>query len=314
MEKANSLETKNKGNNKNYTIGLLSIFGCNFLWGILPVYWKALNPIDSFVIIFYRVILVAITTLVISIIKFGVKGCFEPLLKNKAMAVRCFVAGALITINWSTFIWAVSAGHIVQTSIGYYLQPLIVSAFGLILFKEKINSLKAVALCIAVVGIIFMLSLYREPPVIAFVLAITFAIYSAIKKKYKLDPLLSLLYETIFLAPIALGVIIWFELNGNGAFSVAQPYQIGLLMLSGLLTATPLVLFGMGANRINLVTIGIFGYISPSLMLILGIFLYKEPFDFVQFVSFAILWIGLIFFTFGEIRMAKNANNENSKA
>ncbi len=305
---SSNLNKAQDGSSKNsYLIGLLCSISCAVLWGVLPVYWKSLNPIDSFVIIFYRVLLVAITTLVIACFKFGFKGAFKPIVQNKKVALRCFIAGAIITVNWSTFIWAVSAGHVVQTSIGYYMQPLIVTAFGLILFKEKINNFKKIALCIAVVGVIFMLISYSEPPIIAFTLAITFAIYSATKKKYKLDPILSLLYETVFLAPVALLVIIWFETNGNGAFAVAEPYQIGLLMLCGIFTAAPLILFGFGANKINLVTLGITGYISPSLMLTLGVFLYGEPFDMIQFVSFSILWIGLVFFTLGEIKANKKS-------
>ena len=132
-------------------------------------------------------------------------------------------------------------------------------------------------------------------------------LYAALKKLFNVEAILSLLYETMFLVPIALGVIIYLEMTGQGAIGVGEPYQYGLLMLSGLATAIPLGLFAIGANNLPLITLGVTEYLSPSMALILGIFVYNEPFDLVQFISFTIIWIGLVVFTIGEAK-AVNKN------
>jgi chloramphenicol-sensitive protein RarD len=152
----------------------------------------------------------------------------------------------------------------------------------------------------ALAGVVVLLIHFMEVPLIALSLALTFATYAAVKKSFNLPPALSLFYETVFLMLPALAVIIYLEVTGQGAIGVGEPYQYGLLMLCGPITALTLALFAVGANTIPLVTLGLIEYISPSLALIIGIFLLKEPFDLVQFIAFVIVWIGLVFFTIGE--------------
>lgn len=289
---------------KNYKMGLTAIIGCNLVWGLLPIYWKMLIPIPSSVIIFYRIVLVGLCTFLACLKLYGFERIKEPL-KIKGNKIKFFVAGAIIAGNWSIYIWAVNAGHIVQTSVGYYIQPLIVCLFGIVLFKEKLTKYKITALAMAVVGVIVIIVHFGEAPIIALSLAISFAVYGAFKKTFKVEALLSLLYETMFLAPFALAVIIYMEVSGKGAIGVGEPYQYGLLMLAGIMTAVPLGLFASAAKNLPLVTVGVASYISPSMALILGIFLYGEPFDKVQFASFVLIWIGLAVFTYGEKKEMK---------
>lgn len=291
---------------KNYKMGLTAIIGCNLVWGLLPIYWKMLIPIPSSVIIFYRIVLVGLCTFLACLKLYGFERIKEPL-KIKGNKIKFFVAGAIIAGNWSIYIWAVNAGHIVQTSVGYYIQPLIVCLFGIVLFKEKLTKYKITALAMAVVGVIVIIVHFGEAPIIALSLAISFAVYGAFKKTFKVEALLSLLYETMFLVPFALAVIVYMEVSGKGAIGVGEPYQYGLLMLAGIMTAVPLGLFASAAKNLPLVTVGVASYISPSMALILGIFLYGEPFDKVQFASFVLIWIGLAVFTYGEKKeMKKN--------
>ncbi|MEL7658060.1 MAG: EamA family transporter, partial [Bacillota bacterium] len=152
----------------------------------------------------------------------------------------------------------------------------------------------------------------HKVPVIALSLAVSFATYAAIKKKFKLDAVLALLYETMFLVPFALAVILYFELNGKGAAANAGPMQWGLLAFAGILTGTPLMLFAMAANRISLVTLGISEYIAPSLTLLLGIFVFQEPFDKVQLITFAFIWVGLVVFTLGEVKESRAKVDEQA--
>ncbi|QHI71184.1 EamA family transporter RarD [Aminipila terrae] len=273
--------------------------------GVLPIYWQALRPIDSMVIIYYRIFLVGITTFIAAYKLYGKEKLFAPM-KQKTMLPTFILAGILITANWSIYIWAVNANYVIQTCIGYYIEPLMVCIFGVVLFKEKLNKYKMAALALAMAGVLVILIHFRQIPVIALSLALTFATYAAIKKKVQMEALITLFYETVFLTPFAIAMILYYEISGKGALSVAEPYQIGLLVLVGVLTATPLALFAMAANRISMVSLGITEYISPSIALVIGIFLFKEPFDHVQFLAFIIIWIGLAYFTYGEIKESKN--------
>ena len=291
---------------KNYKLGLIAALGCSFLWGILPMYWKLLVPIPSSVIIFYRIFWVGVVTFFAALKLYGWER-IKAALKVKGNKLKFFIAGVIITLNWSIYIWAVNAGFIIQTSIGYYIEPLVVCLFGIIFFKEKITKYNLSAFVLATIGVLVVVIHFGEVPTIAIGLAMTFAIYAALKKLFNVEAILSLLYETMFLVPIALGVIIYLEMTGQGAIGVGEPYQYGLLMLSGLATAIPLGLFAIGANNLPLITLGVTEYLSPSMALILGIFVYNEPFDLVQFISFTIIWIGLVVFTIGEAK-AVNKN------
>lgn len=291
-------------NNKEYKQGIACAILCATLWGILPIYWKSLYPIDSMLIIFYRIVLVGVFSFAVSLKLHKWKGIIEPL-KQKGIVGRFLIAGLMISTNWSIYVWAVSTNHIIQTSIGYYIEPLLVCLFGVILFKEKLNKYKIFALILASCGVLIMILYFGQFPFISLSLAITFATYAAIKKKHQLNAVLALLYETMFLVPIALIFIVCMEIKGIGVIGVAQPYQLLLLSLAGIITGIPLMLFAMAANRISMIALGLTEYISPSLGLLLGVFVYQEPFEKIQIITFIMIWIGLAIFTLGEIKESK---------
>jgi len=292
-----------------YELGLAACLGSAVLWGFLPIYWQALRPIDSYVIILYRILLVAVVCFVVDLKIYGIGKIIEPM-KQKGILLRYLAAGLLITFNWSLYIWAVNADFVIQTCIGYYIEPLVVCIFGIVFFSEKISRYKMIALVFACAGIVILLLHFGELPLIAIGLSSTFAAYAAIKKSFRMEAMLSLFYETIFLAPPALIAIIYLEINNKGALGTGQPYQYGLLLLCGIMTATPLGLFAASANRLPLITLGLIEYVSPTITLILGIFLFKEPFDIVQLMAFVVIWIGLLFFTYGEIKAVKSLEPE----
>lgn len=289
---------------KNYTQGLVAALSCMIIWGLLPLYWKSLIPINSFVIIFYRIFTVGIVCFFASLKLYGFQRMTAPL-KNKKHLGLYILAGIIVTANWSLYIQAVNAGFVIQTGIGYYIEPLVVSLFGIVFFGEKSTIFRTTAFALALLGVIIMIIHFRQIPTIALGLAFSFGIYAALKKSFHLEPLLSLLYETMFLTPIAFAVILYLELNGKGALGHCQPYQYILLLASGFMTAIPLGLFAIAANNLPLMTVGITVYISPTIALLLGIFVFKEAFDFVHFISVCVIWVGLIMFTIGEIRNAK---------
>lgn len=294
-------------NNREYKLGMAAALGSAVIWGFLPIYWQALRPIDSVVIIFYRIVFVALVTFLLSLRIYGFKAILAPL-KIKGNKPKFFLAGLLITINWSIYIAAVNADFVIQTVIGYYIEPLMVSMFGVMIFHEKLNRYKVTSLSLAMLGVLIMVIYYGRFPWIALSLAVTFAVYTAIKKSYRLEAVLSLFYETMFLVPPALVMVFYYESKGVGAIGVGSGFQLFLLSLIGICTSAPLILFTMGANRISMVNLGIIEYISPSISLILGIFLFREPFDSVQFICFVIIWIGLVIFTYGESREQKQMN------
>ncbi len=299
---------------KDYRAGLISILSCGFLWGLLPIYWNVLKPIDSFVIIFYRVVLMALVCFFACWYKYGIKEMFKPMFQNRKNTLIYITAGLIITINWSIYIWAVNAGYVIQTSMGYFLEPLLVCIFGVVIYKEKINRPKKIAMIFAFAGLMVMIIGYHQIPMIAVGLGISFAVYAAIKKSVDISPTQSLLYETIFLVPIASGFIIYYEYTGMGAWAAGGSGKFLLLMLAGIATAVPLALFAFAAGRLPLITLGLSEYISPSISLILGIFLFKEKFDLVQFSAFVLIWIGLIFFTCGEVKEQRGEESERKEA
>lgn len=294
----------------------MSALGCALWWGIMPIYWQWLKPIDSMVIILYRIVLVAVVCFLFALKVHGLQE-IRYYFGQKGVKLRYFIAGILITLNWSIYIWAVNADMVIQTCIGYYLEPLVVCIFSVVLFKEKLDKFKITALCFAGVGVAVVILHFRQIPLVALSLGMSFAVYAAIKKNFSMPPLLSLLFETVFLMPLALVAVIVLEAGGNGALVSADPLKYGLLMFCGLFTAFPLVLFANAANKIDLFSLGITEYISPTVSLIISIFYFREPFDMIQLVAFAIIWVGLAFFSFGEFRHVKSLGSspqtENGK-
>ena len=295
----NQINSANK--KREYKKGIGAAILCALLWGVLPIYWKLLRPINPLTIMLYRILLLCLLVFVIDLFFYKWKGIITPL-KQKG-AIRVFLlAGAVISFNWGLYIYMVNAGFVIQTSIGYYIEPLVICIFGIVFFKETLEKYKLAAFLIACAGVGVMLLSYGEIPVMALCLAISFAVYAGIKKKLQATALLSLFYETVFLLPVVIPVIIYLELTGNGIYGVAEPRQIGILCLAGVVTAVPLSLFSMAANRISMVALGITEYLSPSMGLILGIFVFHEGFDLYQFLGFCLIWLGLAVFTVGGIR------------
>ena len=245
---------------KDYKQGLIYALSCSILWGILPIYWQALRPIESSVIIFYRIFLVGLVCFVMSLKMYG-REEMRKHLKPKGAKLKFFLAGVLITANWSIYIWAVNADFVIQTCVGYYIEPLMVSIFGIIFFKEKLTGYKLTALIFALAGVVVMLVHFMEVPLIALTLALTFATYAALKKSYNLPSVLSLFYETMYLTIPALAVVIYLEVTGQGAIGTGTPFQYVLLMFCGPLTALALAFFAEAANKVPLVTLGLIEYI-----------------------------------------------------
>ncbi|MBR2674213.1 MAG: EamA family transporter RarD [Mogibacterium sp.] len=284
-----------------YRQGVIYVLFCQIMWGFLPIYWQSLVPIESWMIILYRIFTIFICAYVFARFKYSRAEILAPLKDRKTVLIS-LAAGLLLTLNWNIYIWAMTTAHFVQSAIGYYIEPLVICAFGIILFHEKLTKYNLTAMAFAVMAIVIILIHYAQLPTVALGLAFTWAVYSAIKKASNLPPVIALVYETAPFAFISLFAILFIEIKGIGALSVGAPREYALMWMSGLMTFIPISLFGYAAKKTTLLVIGLSQYISPSITLMLGIFLYREPIDMVQIIAFGIIWIGLVIFTIGEFK------------
>lgn len=300
------MDNKSIGINKgtDYRNGVLCVLACQLVWGVLPVYWQSLVPIPSWIIILYRMTTMFVYTYIVARFKYTRAEIWAPL-KEKGVFARYLLNGLLLTANWSTYIWAMTTGRMIQSSIGYYLEPIVICVFGAVFFKEKLTQYNITAVVLAALSLTVMLVHYGQVPGVALGLALTWACYSALKKATDRPAILELVYETAALAVVAAAAIIIIEAKGIGPLSYGVPGKYALLFASGLVTLIPIALFGSAAKKVELFLIGLAQYISPTITLLLGIFVYKEPIDRVQVVSFAIIWIGLVFFSYGEYKAYK---------
>ena len=294
-------------NSSDYRTGVICVIACQLFWGFCPIYWQALVPIPSWIIILYRMLTMFIYSYIAARMRYSREEIWGPL-REKGVFIRYLAAGLLLTANWSTYIWAMTTGHMIQASIGYYIEPIVICLFGVAIFREKFTKYNATAMGLALISLTVMLIHYDQIPGVALGLAFTWACYSAVKKATDRPPLIELVYETMVYAVLAVFAIIYIETKGIGALSIGVPGKYALMFLSGLITLIPISLFGNAAKKVTLFIIGLAQYISPTITLLLGIFAYKEPIDKVQVISFVIIWIGLVFFSYGEYKSSRESS------
>ena len=284
---------KNEQNN-----GIFYIVSAYILWGFLPIYWKLVDHVPAGEVLAHRIVWSFV--LMIGIVFFTknwsnfIMEC-KAIIANKTKLIGITFASIFISINWLTFIWAVSSGHVVQASLGYYINPLISIVLGVVVLKEKLTRGQCIALILAGLAVINLTIHFGTFPWVALILAFTFAIYGLLKKTVDVSAMFGLTIETMLVTPIA---IVYLLMISNSAFladsvSLATPL---LLIGTGIATAIPLLLFAHGAKKIPLALLGFLQYIAPTIMLIIGIFIFKETFSSAHIISFALIWISLIIF------------------
>ncbi|MDD9148719.1 EamA family transporter RarD [Sporolactobacillus sp. CQH2019] len=270
------------------------------LWGLLPMYWKLIDQVSAFEILAHRIFW-AFIFMIILLIFLGRLGDFfrrfRFFLSHPANLVLIVAASILISINWLVYIWAVNNGHIVESSMGYYINPLVSILLGILFLKEKLTPWQIVAFLLATAGVFIQTIEFGQVPWIAISLALTFGFYGLTKKFIRLDAVLGLTFETLIVTPIAFVYLIYAQMQGTAAFGHSPTLTTVLLIGTGVVTALPLLFFAEGARNISLTMIGFFQYISPTLTLILGVTLYKESFSQAQLISFSFIWLGLLVFS-----------------
>lgn len=289
--------------------GIFFALSAYILWGILPLYWHLIHGIGPFEILAFRIVLSMIFMLIVAIISkqthFGAD--VNQLFKHPIQLIAIIVAGYVITINWGTFIWAVNNGHVLQTSLGYYINPLVSILLALTFLKERFNKFEWLAIILAFVGVVYMTIQVGEFPLISLLLAFSFGFYGLIKKVVPMNAISSITIECIVTAPA--GLIYLWVIWQQGHMTSGLNMPTFWLLFSGAITAIPLILFSAGAQRIPLSLTGFIQYVGPTLIFILGIFVFKEPFDIHQFITFVFIWVGIIVYSISQyIKMKKSKN------
>ncbi len=282
--------------------GLASAVGCYVVWGFLPIYWKLIDHVPALEILAHRVI----WSLVFLAGLLAVTGRVGPARREVAaiVAKKKKVAGVLaatilITVNWFIYIWAVNDSRILETSLGYYINPLVSVLLGVAVLKERLTRRQAAAVALAAFGVLNQTVHIGGLPWVSLSLAVTFGLYGLCKKMLGIGAVTGITLETLLLTPVALAYLAWLQGQGLGAFTPAEPVTAWLLFGTGAATAVPFLLFADAANRIPLSVLGFVQYLSPTIAMFVGIFMYHEPFSATQFVSFAFIWAALAVFSLG---------------
>ncbi len=291
---------KTKENSAGIALGVAAYA----LWGSLPLFWKRLAAVDSIEILCNRIVWACVFTLLALVVLRKASFLREIVGSPKRLGAAA-LSGALITVNWGIYIWAVNSGNIVEASMGYYLNPLVCAAFGMLFFRERADRFQIAAFSVAAVGVVVMIASYGRPPWIALSLGVTFALYGLVKKKAGLDALAGLFTETALVAPLAIAWLVKVNSGGAGALGNADAGTLGLLMLAGPVTAIPLFLYSAAALRVPLTTIGFLQYISPSISLVLSLTVFGEKLDAYRIVSFAFVLAALVIFSIGRIAASR---------
>lgn len=273
-------------------------------WGVLPLYWKLLQIIPALEILAHRILWSFVFVTLIVIFTGGWKA-LGSVLNNKKKLLLIFCCGFIISINWFVYIFAINTNHVIEASMGYFINPLVVVLLGVIVLKEKLSRWQLAALILAASGVLLITVQYGRIPWIALFLAATFALYGLIKKMIKIDPVAGLVLETFIVLPIALAFIINLELNGAGAMNTAPILTIITLAGTGIITAIPLFLYAKGIENTTFSMMGFLQYIAPSINLFLGVVIFKEYFSFYHFLSFCLIWSALAIFTLANLGVLK---------
>lgn len=290
---------------ENYKQGIFFGLAAYVLWGILPVYWKALELVSPFEILSSRFMWSCVFVFLLIIFQkkwplFAkeVKLVFSNVKTGAAMVA----AGITISFNWGTFIWAVNNGHIVETSMGYYINPLVSILFAVVFLRERLDKMQLAAITCAFIGVASMVYSFGKIPWVSLTLAFTFALYGLLKKILPVSALTSIMLETLLITPLALVYEYSLWQQGVSFYASGNLQVIMMLTGAGVVTAIPLLLFTAGARLLPLKIIGFWQYISPTLTLLIGVFVYNEAFTASHLLAFGWIWAALLLFIVSQLR------------
>lgn len=287
--------------------GVAAIVFAFVLWGVVPLYWHALRVVPSFQIIAHRIVWSALLVVGWLLLRNGLAWWRAIRARPRTMATLA-LSSVLIAFNWGLYIWAVNAGHVVETSLGYFINPLLNVVLGVLVLRERLNRLQWIAVAIAALGVAWLTWRAGAPPWIALGLALSFGLYGLVRKLVAVDAVGGLAVESLYLLVPALAFLGWAEAGHGGGFVQGWGWGIDvLLVVGGAITALPLVGFAYGVRRIPLSIVGLLQYIAPTLQLLIGVLVLGEPFGSDRAVGFACIWMGLAVFALDGVVRSRRA-------
>lgn len=279
-------------------------------WGVLPFYWHLLGAVDPVVILCCRILFSALFTTLVLLCTGRIRELIAVFRSRRLMRVL-IPAGAFVSLNWGLYIYAVNAGHVMDASLAYYMNPLVIFACGMLVFRERCSRTELLAVALAAVGVLIPAFSYGAFPFLAFGMAFSFAVYGILKKFAHVDGFVSIAAETLVMSPLALLYLVVFP-TARAAIPALSLPTVLLLMLAGPVTATPLALYTRAVNDLPMATVGFLQYILPTLLLINGVAFNGEEFTWVKAVSFALIWAGLILYS-AEMRKKERKNRAEAE-
>jgi len=279
------------------TIYAISAYTC---WGLLPIFWKQLEHVGAIEIVMHRMFWSFLLVIGLVVLMRQWRELIA-LFRLPAVMFRMFIASLLMAVNWAIFVWAVNVDRIVETSMGYFMNPLITVLCGVLFFSERLRSRQLVAIVVAFVGVVMMVVTHGELPWVSLSLAITFSLYSVIKKTVSMPATHGMAIETAFMflpATFYLATLSWQQQGVFGAHAQTD----FMLILAGLFTLIPLVLFAAAAKQVSLTALGMSQYLSPFLQLVIAVLIYKEPFGADRMLAFGLIWIALAIYTLDQVK------------
>ena len=270
--------------------GPLCVLACYVLWGLLPGFWRLLNMLDPLYLLAVRILWALLFTALL-LAAMGKLSTVAAVFRDRRELLRLCAASVLICINWGVFIWAVNSGHILDSSLAYYMNPILTVLIGTLAYRERLTRLQWLSVAITALGLVIAMFRFGQFPWAAVVIGGSFALYGAVKKDVSVDAVTSLLMETLIAAPPALAVVLWNGFRG-GALSVLEGRQ-WLLPLAGVVTSVPLLFFAYGIRRTPLTLAGIIMYVNPTLQLLTGVLFFHEEFTATYGILFGFVWAGL---------------------
>jgi chloramphenicol-sensitive protein RarD len=276
--------------------GLWVAAGAFAIWGLMPLYWHLLKSVPSLQIVMHRIVWSALLVVGWLCWKQGLQWLREAVSRPR-VAWMLALSGALIAFNWGLYIWAVNAGHVVETSLGYFINPLLNVLLGVVLLRERLTPAQWLSVAIAALGVLWLTFNYGSFPWIALSLAASFGFYGFIRKLAVVDSIPGLAIESLYLFLPAVAALVWVESHGSGGFVGTWGWRIdALLIFGGALTALPLIGFAYAVRRVPYSVVGFMQYLAPTLQLLIGVLVFKETFDRDRAIGFVFIWIGLAIF------------------
>jgi chloramphenicol-sensitive protein RarD len=287
-------------------IGLLNGFAAYGMWGLVPLFWPLLKPAGAAEILAHRMVW-SLVFVGLALLVMRRRPWAGELLRQPRKLGLIAAAAGVITVNWGVYIWAVNAGHVVEASLGYFINPLVTIAMGVLILKEQLRPAQWAAVGVGFAAVLVLTVGYGRPPWISLTLAFSFATYGLVKKQLGLGGIESLAAETAIQFLPALGYLLWLTGHGDSTFTTGGPGHAALLAATGVVTALPLVCFGAAAIRVPLSTLGLLQYLAPVFQFLLGILYFGEAMPPERWAGFALVWLALTLLTWDALRTARKA-------